>query len=290
MNNLIVYFSKNRAMQLDLTLYSHRACMDGWANQDKFVLYNTSSFYFEQGYEILRKRYPTVKFIKENDFKKDLLMIVRYKDYNLITFVVDDTVFCGGYFFFKDIEKILNSDPLALGFSLRLGLNTKNCYSLDIENDYPYIENVRDTLIGRRILKYRWGNNPKGKGDFYYPLEVSSSVYRTEDLIPFLGTLDYNNPKYLEYYMSINHHHVSKLPYLYCYEQSVAFSNPLNVTFENNTNRVGNKGKYDITLLNKRYLDGQVIDFEPFRFFSSNGCHQEVDLTFIGKDMRNART
>lgn len=284
-NNLIVYFSKNRAMQLDLTLYSHKTCMIDWDYQKKVVLYDSTHSYFEQGYDILRQRFPRVRFIRQVDFKRDLIKLLYCEEYyEHVTFVVDDTIFCNHPFFFEDIEKTLDEDPLALGFSLRLGMNTSQCYSLGIKNDVPYIDGFADFPIGQGAMRYSWFMPPTGGGDFYYPLELSSSVYKLDAIQNLLEILDYNNPKYLEYNLSLNTNLVKHYPYLWFYKTSCAFSNPLNVTFENNTNRVGDNAKYDLKLLNKRYLDGQVIDFEPFRFFKPNGCHQEVDLKFISKE------
>jgi hypothetical protein len=266
----IVIFSKDRAMQLDLCIRS--LCIYGRILlKDINILYNASNEKHEESYEILKKKYEQTNFILSDNFQKDLVNIIKNKKY--VFFVVDDCVFVS-YFSLEKIMESLNLVPEALGFSLRLGNNITYCYPV---NNVQKIPDNEEIIHG--ILKFKWMGSDL---DFGYPLEVSSSVYRVEDLMVLLNGLCYENPNELEYGLDrYKDFFVVNKPYLLCQKISPAFCNPINKINNNNFNRSGNNPEYSIENLADLFLSEKIIYAKPFLGFISNAPHQEVELQFI---------
>ena len=265
-----VIFSKDRPMQLDLTLRTNRKhCVEKNA-RNEIVLYKTSNDRYEKAYEQLSSEHPQVQFLKENNFKLNLYECIKKK--SQVLFLVDDCIFTRKYSI-DNISSFLDICDGVLGFSLRLGLNTKICYPLYIENDIPHMQK-----LGVNIYAFSW--KEAGAGDFSYPLELSSSAYRIRDIKAIIEGLHYTNPNQLEWVM---YNYVPKLvnkPFLLSYETSPAFCDPVNRVQEENNNRVGSNSEYSLENLLDLYEQGYRIDDEPFNDFISNGCHQERELTF----------
>lgn len=268
---VVIYFSFNRPLQLDLTLKSnHHNCEE--SNYDEFVIYKSGDEKFEKAYSKLKSRHQFVRFIKETNFKQDLLFCLQNKKY--VVFVVDDCIFTNNYSLVK-ICGLMEQFQNVLGFSLRLGKNTKVCYPINQKNQMP----VFIPAFGDNTIMFDW--TVAGNGDFAYPLEVSSSLYRIGDLLPLLENCDYDNPNSLEWIMACNTNYFQDYSYLACYETSVAFCDPINKVQNVNHNRAGSSGHYSPEMLLKIFEEGGKIDYSTFDGFVSNGCHQEVDLNFL---------
>jgi len=270
-NNItVVIFSKDRPLQLDLTLTSYeKNSIQRYDNE--IVIYKTSSERFEKAYNQISKEHPNIRFLKETDFKLNLLDCLKNKRY--VLFLVDDCIFTKK-FSIKNICNFLDMCQGAIGFSLRLGENTTYCYSLSVDNGIPAMQ-----PLGSNIYGFNW--KEAGPGDFSYPLEVSSSVYRVEDIKGLLENLPYNNPNSLEWLMSINVKFFNHLGFLLSFRKSVAFCDPINRVQTDNNNRAGVNPRYSIENLLILYEAGYRIDHNLFDGFVSNACHQEVDIDFL---------
>jgi len=277
-NNIVtVIFSKDRPLQLDTTLTTYEKYSLQRNINNEFIIYKASNDRFEKAYKQVAKEHPNFKFIKETTFKLNLYECLKNKKY--ILFVVDDCIFTKQYSF-KDICMYLDICEGTLGLSLRLGNNTKYCYPFGIENDMPYMQTV-----GGNLQAFNWRESKQG--DFAYPLEVSSSVYRVSDIKPIIEGIHYSNPNQLEWVM---YNYVPRLvnkPFLLCYETSVAFCNPINKIQEENNNRRGVNPNYSIENLLVLYEAGYRTNNDLFDGFVSTGAHQEVDIDFISPNDDN---
>jgi glycosyltransferase involved in cell wall biosynthesis/ubiquinone/menaquinone biosynthesis C-methylase UbiE len=272
--NLVgLIFSKDRALQLDATLSSfYLNCQD--ASLAKLnVLYKCSSKRFEKQYEILKVDYPDVSFIKENDFKSQTLSIIY--DSNYILFMVDDILFTRR-FILSDIEKVLSNEIESIGFSLRLGHNTNYCYPLDKEQKFP------DTIkVEKNILSYAWRC---AEHDFGYPVEVSSSIYRSCDIYSYIKSLEFHNPNTLEAVMYKNCDKI-KHEKMLMYDTSVAFGIPLNLVQDVCINRSDNSMKFTADELAKIFDTGEILDVTEYRGHISTAAHQVLPLKFTSRDI-----
>lgn len=269
---ITIIFSKNRAMQLQLLLHSIKE--NNNEDLNIHVLYDCSDERHEKSYEVLAKEYPYVYFHKQSNFKQDLLDLISHEMY--ILFLCDDAVMTNK-FDTNEIIEALNYHPEALGFSLRLGANTTECYSLNCHQNVPHSTKIKDD-----ILMFSWIG---AQADWSYPLEISSSLYRTKDILPTIANMNSNNPNELEWNMSrcVGMFQQMK-PRLLCYEKSICFCNPINKVNPSNNRSSTNIDFSPDELLTKMEKCG-MIDYTPFRGLISNACHQEVDINIIYKEI-----
>src|SRR5437879_3992767 len=261
-------------MQLDAVLRSLRLhCRDAHLLATT-VLYTVSNDTHARHYAQLAREHPGVHFLEEKDFKADMLSLI--KPGRFLLFLVDDNIFVRE-FSLEDAVDQLQATPQALAFSLRLGRNTIYCYMLA---KYQKLPEFMD--IGRGMLGFNWTT---GERDFGYPFDVSSSIYRTSDMLPLLEQIPFSNPNTLEGHLDGIKGEMGEQNVLLCFDQSVTFSNPINkVQSVLPNNRGGKHKRYTPTHLAEMFEEGYRINVEAYTNFVSTGCHQEVRLKFIDAD------
>ena len=292
MRVLTLIFSKDRPLQLQATLASFALHCREAAQTPIAVLYRASAEGFSQGYAQLREEFRNrlqIDWVEERSFRQDLLACLREPpaasrwrrlldrlrlrswrpSCEQLLFLVDDNIFVRP-FSLRSIIEALDQQPSAIGFSLRVGRNTTRCYSMDCAQPLP---DFHPLACG---LRFRWVGQT---GDFGYPIEVSSSLYRLADLIGLLRTLPYTNPNRLEQVLSSSSSLFAlSRPDLLCFEQSVAFCAPINKVQTILDNRAGASDDYSSEALLERFLDGQRVDVESLRDFVPRAAHVEIDL------------
>lgn len=279
-------------MQLHATLGSFASCCADAGDLDVAVIYKASCPEYADAYNLLRDEMASrlkIEWIEETDFKRDLLGFVCGEDRRrwfdrlrrkpqsgadeFLLFMVDDNIFVSD-FQLAVVCRTLSDQQDALGFSLRVGRNTTYCYPNRCDQALPAF--VR---LPGNILRFAW---PKQQGDFGYPLEVSSSVYRARDVEPLLKRLPYSNPNRLEQGLSVSSRLFARSkPDLLCFEQSVAFCAPVNKVQSVLDNRAGEKSENSAVQLNRLFLDGVRIDAEALRGFVPTAAHQEINLPLV---------
>ena len=301
-----IVFSRNRAVQLDGTLRSFLLnCQDPEEAQLN-VIYKATDSLYEQQYQQLMHDYSEfnfIHFVKQMDFRQDLLgLLLEYtmgrpigilnksflrlgayfgpinkhvfaiNEPGYVLFLVDDNIFVRK-FTLRDVRDALDVHRDAIGFSLRLGTNINYCYPLNRAQSIPAYSQLEN-----HMLKFNW---TASDCDFGYPLEVSSSVYRLDELFPLLCSLPFENPNQLEEKMAALAIRLRGIkPYLLCYDVSVAFCNPINIVQTVGENRAGSSAEYSSESLAKSFDQGSRIRVEEYKNFIPNACHQEVDLVF----------
>lgn len=191
MKNTTLIFSKNRACQLDLLLRSLSIpCV---------VLY-TFDPEFEAGYKKLRKIHPKVKFIKQKDFKTDLLKIIE-KSENVL-FLTDDDVMIDSFSWRSRNFKEFKNDSSVATLSLSLNPN----------------------VAGR---KWKWSDY---RGNYRlrmwgYPMSVDSCVFRTNDIIETIKNNEMKNPNFLETALNLN---IPERHFMMCCDSIKIINNSVN--------------------------------------------------------------
>lgn len=264
----VLLFSKDRALQCDGALRSFFAqCVDV-DTAAVVVLYACSSELHARTYARLRDEWPRVRFEEEADFRADVLRLLARASF--VLFLVDDSVAVRG-FALAPLCDALRSDTRILGVSLRLGRDTRYCYSLSRPQRAPSF----DTGAGG-LLRFRW---PKADGDYGYTLEISSSLYRREDVAAILESSSFSGPTSLEDRLAEARPVVApSKPFLLCPETPYAFSNPLNRVQHSAPNRMGSDPGNDPALLASLFERGELVDTRAYDGFRPNACHQEVPL------------
>jgi hypothetical protein len=292
MDTQAIVFSKDRPLQLHAALSSFALHASDFDTVPINVLWRASNEAYCQGYARVAKELDKklqINWIPETNFKTDLLAALqvpparshlqRLRDIVLLKspqprtqhllFLVDDNLFIRP-FSLQEIADTLCAHPDAIGFSLRVGRNTTSCYSMQCDQPLPAFEPAPPGL------RFQWSGQI---GDFGYPLEVSSSVYRSADLIPLLRTLPYNNPNRLEQGLSAARGLFKRrLPTLLCCEESVAFCAPINKVQSILDNRAGEQEEYSSETLNALFLDGYRVNVASLSGFVPRAAHVEIEL------------
>ena len=185
---------------------------------------------------------------------------------------VDDCIFVAP-FELPAVSRLLAERSDLLGFSLRLGRNATVNYMAKTTQKVPPL-----TPINAGLVSFDWTT---ADGDFGYPLEVSSSVYRVADLWPVLAEGGAHNPNLLEYQLTkLRDRFAKQKPLLASFETAVAFCNPINLVQTVSDNRAGADLAHDARTLSQRFARGERVRRDQFRGFVPTGCHQEVPLEF----------
>jgi hypothetical protein len=261
MNNLnCIIFSLNRSCQVELLLRSMKLYFKEFDQQKINILYKCSNLFFKEGYDKLIEEYPSINFVLENDFKNDLISLIKNNKYTI--FFVDDIIWkepfslnCADFKLFQNNENILT-------YSLRLHPNLTYCYTANV------------LMNPTKSKLFTWYSLP---GDYGYPMSLDGHFFRTDDIMNLLINLPYNNPNQLEAMMSMR---PLNKPLMLCSEKSIIFNNPCNKVQTNNPNRHGN---ISAEYLNENFLNDYIIDLEPFKHLNNESCHKEISITLIKK-------
>jgi len=264
-------FSKDRAFQLEAMLRSFLSHVEDARTARLAVLFRATDARHARQYALLASMHPEVTFVAEQDFRADLLSLIGAS--RVVMFMVDDTLITRTFSLVRALEA-LTSEPQALGFSFRLGMNTTYFYMLDRPQALPAFH-----AVGRGILQYDWR---VAEHDFGYPLEVSSSLYRTADLLPVLREMDFRNPNRLEAELATRRDtFVDCRPLLLCFERSVAFSAPLNLVQQEFPNRSRGTADCSAEALSRLFDQGFRLDVAAWTDHTARGAHEEIDLRLV---------
>lgn len=266
---LALIFSKDRAMQLQGVIDSLRRHLRG-GNLRVAVLFKATTDRARQQYEHLTNRNTDIAFLPETNFRAQVLRLLDLAPH--VLFLVDDSIFVRD-FDLAMVARYLASQPMAAGFSLRLGMNVRYDYMHDRPTRPPRFERS-----AHGVLRWDWRT---AEHDFAYPLEVSSSVYRRADVQTLLAGQAFNNPNQLEGVLAAQAGRIAQeRPWLLSFEQSVTFCNPVNLVQTVCANRAGADERYRADRLAALFDEGVRIDVQAYDGFVPTGCHQEVPLAF----------
>jgi hypothetical protein len=276
MKNHLIIFSRNRASQLNLLLDSIIENSNGLF--DKVSIIFRADLGFIDGYQkiISSQLYKKINlhWYKENhletsfDFNSILKDIIdEYIPYT--TFMVDDNILYNKIESTQeDILKTIKEDVIC--FSLRLG---ENCtYSHPANQNYS----LKNHVYYDNFISFNW--NTQEPGDFAYPLSVDGHIYRTKFVNSALNAIRFNNPNTLEANLQ---HLLRYIPYkVYSFKESALVGVPVNLVNDSFNNRNGLKYPISVETLNKKFLDGEIIDLNALNFGDINGPHKELEYVF----------
>jgi len=267
----ILIFSKDRAMQLLALLESLKLqCLD-FEESVVTILYKTTAPQHQNQYVEIQKMFPSINFRRDKELSTDFLNVVINSQY--IMFLVDDSIFVRE-FRFSDVITALDKNLDCVGFSLRLGKN--------ISYSYPHNQNqdkISFSELDNEMLKFDWTQYTY---DFGYPMEISSSIYCSYDILELAMGVKFSSVNNIESVLDAKKTLLKKdKPMLMCFSVSHAFANPINITSGLVGNRVGSNVEYSLNSLADEFDAGYKVDVSSFKDFTPIGCHQEVSLPWI---------
>jgi hypothetical protein len=270
----IIVFSKDRAAQCDLFLKSMDRFFEEFNYMKINVLYTYSNKEFEMGYEKLQTywfQYHNVNFIKEQNFKTDVLNLVDEKISQTV-FFVDDIVWKETFSIRSNEMEIFEKEPLIACLSLRLHPKLTFCYPANINQRPPQFETN---------LTWFWQNE---RGDYGYPMSLDGHIFRTAQIYPLLYRLKYKNPNNLEGLLAM--FPLVNCPKMICFEKSRIFNNPINKVQTNNPNRHGHITSQH---LNEEFLTGRRLAYDPYIGLENKACHEEKTIQWIEPEKKKRK-
>ncbi len=261
----IIIFSKDRACQLELLLRSMKTFFFESSICNVSILYRYSNDLFKKGYDRTILLHPEYNYVLEENggFKRQLISLIK-TELKGTMFLVDDIIF-KDYFFIRsnEMRKFLDT-PDIVCLSLRMCPRISYCYPEKRATPPP------EFLEGN---VWNWVGLP---GDWGYPHSLDAHLFRTDEILPLIRSMNYSNPNTFEGTWST--HPPINQPYMICYEESKIVNNPINKVQTANNNHCGN---ISAETLNVQYLMGLGISLNTFIKIKNMSPHQETILTFI---------
>lgn len=269
----VVAFSYNRPLQLYALLESMQAYLKGMGVAS--VIYRASNEQFEQGYEQVKKDFPTFKFFKQDnqhaaeDFKS-LVMKATFETPNEhIIFAVDDDVVKD----FVDLRActVALEKTKAYGFYLRMGEHITDCYMQRRSQKVPPLQSVGDGV-------YAWLFG-QGDGDWAYPNSVDLTIYRKKDIKADFERIAMKNPNSLEGIWSgmARYDRIGL-----CFNTAKIVNIPLNLVQNTYpTNR--HMGLFTPEQLLEKFVAGLKIDVRPLFKIHNASPQMEYNPNFVAQ-------
>jgi len=282
-----IVFSKDRALQLDLTLNSIKAHT---LEPDINVIYTVSKEHVES-YDMLMSEHQDVTFIRQSHsiFEDILNAVTSASDY--VCFFTDDNIMYQKLSITEEDIRLSNEYEIAC-ISLRLGKNTTM-------RDYGDGILRQDSLpnqasaLGNMIV---WNRTTLPVGGYWsYPLSVDGHIFKASDMKKFVEELcvlnkHYDNygviprAKYAwnqtpnEFEAKLQMYFFALSPLMACPEHSCVVNSPNNRVQDQIKNRNGDKYNYVPLDLRDEFQDGKRLSLKNINFEGIVCPHQELDI------------
>ncbi len=183
-----IIFSKDRAMQLDGFLSSYFDNVKNYAPIS--VLYHTSNHIHEKSYEDLKIIYKEkpVNFIKERNFREQLISSIENMREERLIFYVDDMIFSRKI----DYNWLSEINPLEDIVCFSRGEDLKYSTVLAKPLNVPQLQKFNENLY-----RFKW-NEIKEFSDWSYPLGVSGYMFSRKEMLSMIKSISFKAPNSLE--------------------------------------------------------------------------------------------
>jgi hypothetical protein len=267
----LIVFSYDRPLQLYALLESvdiHVKHLDRIS-----VIYRVSSAPYDEGYDRVKKRFPSVRYLKqgehpESDFKPLVLKAALESPNPYIIFAVDDMVVRDTFDLWEGIEQMKKTG--AFGVYYRLGRHINFSYMRNRPQAIP-------PSIRMEKGVYAWQFSA-GEGDWQYPNTLDMTLYRKNDIKEMLASLDYKHPNSLESKWALKRKTSGVGIY---YEMSKVINIPMNLV---NLSDNRSASLYTTEELLAKFLEGLKLDIKPLQEYYNNSAHVDIPVSFVLQD------
>jgi hypothetical protein len=267
-----IVFSQDRPAQLKLFLDSvNKNASDVF---DLNVIVSHTSEEFDKGYGKLvhNPKFNGVNFFfAESDFKEQVLRLLNTDGQYSCFFLDDDIIYRGVKL--EEITNQLELDDDVACFSLRLGENTTNCYTLGTNNVLHDMEYSGD------IMKWDWSLHYL---DFGYPFAMDGHIFRRTDIYKLVKKSKFTGVEELEMAL-FDFAEMFPRNKMVSYKHSALVGVPIGRLQESLDNEMTialreSRARLMRLEMNNQLLDGSFINLEEIDFSKVNGCHQDLNL------------
>lgn len=271
-----IIFSKDRPLQLDLTLKSIKENFK--LSNLKIVIYKASPG-FEASYDQLQIEHPKVVFIKQSGYLIDSILSERASFGSHICFFTDDDIFYRKSLTTEQ-ELVLVTQTACL--SLRLGINTtKRDYGDGILRDDKLPLDITSSAT-KKFLFWNRLSLPPG-GYWAYPLSVDGHVFDSAKILAILDTMKnwpetYSTIQTPNKFEAMLQRFFFEIPItMMCEKYSCVVNSPNNRVQSEYENSNGLQFSYSPKVLNDLYMEGKRICLDNL-VFQVICPHQEIEI------------
>lgn len=193
-DTLLIVFSKDRALQVHALIESYFRKVK--ESKPLNILYACSSPHHENSYNDLIAHYSNnddVNFLRENNFRMDLIGLVRTTDCKKIFLCVDDVIFSKAF----SMNNFCKINPKLFSPSLYKGLDLTYCSTHGIDQALPGFINISKDSFFVDIIVWKWDDALQSP-DWTYPLGVSVHLYDRRELLFMIRNTEFKAPNSLE--------------------------------------------------------------------------------------------
>lgn len=269
----LIVFSFDRPLQLYALLESVNIYFKGV--ETITVIYRTSSDEFDYAYRCIHDSFPSVKFLKQGaqprqDFKPLTMQALQNSPCEYVIFAVDDNIVKDHVNLSYCIDMLNQTN--AYGFYLRLGFNTSFCYTMNQPQAIPEHSQIQDD-----IFSWQFKN---GTCDWGYPHTVDLTLFKKDDIVPTLASLEFYSPNVLESYWSQKAESIMARTGLFFAESKVV-NLPLNIVQQDwhNLNQQELLPAQQLEL----FFAGKKIDLSPLFKIANQSPHMEYCPTLVDR-------
>ena len=270
-----IIFSKNRPLQLDLTIKSIKQNFPDC--NEIVVLHNNDTEFSEAHSTLCNEHCDILSWQQSYSLFKDVLNAAAVTENNFICLFTDDDIFyrpfqCGNYEF--------------------LDRNHVSCLSLRMGQNIT--ERQHDGITGQDLCKnifvaendmIAWSKTMHCYGSYWsYDLSVDGHIFRKADIVEMMDELQLlqsrydwgDTPNVLE--SQLQRFWPLRGNYMMSPKHSVVVNSPNNRVQDSHKNRSGDVFSYDSKYLLDKYVDGNRISLEDCSFDNIRCPHTEIDL------------
>ena len=277
-NSLItsIIFSKNRPLQLDLTIKSIK---QNFPDCSKIIVLHNNDTEFTEAHSILCSEHKDIESWQQSgSIFSDVFAASITTENDLICFFTDDNI-CYKLFECENYDFL--QDEYASCLSLRMGMNiTERCHNGVTGQDKCQKMFYTDNDM------IAWPKTWHGYGSYWsYDLSVDGHIFRKADVVSMMDELCFlqsrynwnNTPNVLE--SEIQRFWPIRGNYIIAPKHSVVVNSPNNRVQESHQdNRAGDVFNYDSGYLRKQYMSGNRINIDYLDFGEIKCPHTEIDL------------
>lgn len=238
------------------------------------VVYRASSQDYETAYQQVKQAFPALNMHRQSnetpqkDFKPLTLQAIYEGDCPYVIFAVDDIV-VKDYVDLDECASLLEKYN-AYAFYLRLGTNLTFCYSMNVKQPLPAMQEVE-----QGVFAWKFGN---GLYDWGYPHSVDMTLIRKGTIYHSFTNLAYTSPNVLEARWADHARAIMNQVGL-CYEYTRIVNIPLNRVQNDYHNR--NMDAFTPKELLDIFNQGYKIDISPLHQVANPAAHTPYELSFV---------
>lgn len=269
----VIFYSKNRAMQLEACMRSLRNHFKEYDLAHKTVIFAATDKSYVTGYKKLIEDYPEVSFVPESNFKAQTVAAIHPSNLHTM-FVMDDILFKNDFSLGDNTFKAMNSyGTYVLAVSLRLHKGITYCYAIDKSTQLPAF--IRD--VPNEFCLWSW---PGKQGDFGYAYSLDANLFFTDHIRNAILNIDFSNPNTLEANLNTKFGQGVVPHYMICYGDKAKMINvPANRVQNTFQNR--HEQSYSEKDLNDRFLAGERISLNNVTNIDNNAVHYPLAFEFF---------